>query len=378
MRIYQISKPRDKKKFLRDLEVNSGGIEIISNKMDTLFFRLENIKTPAANILKQEALSIGAELAVPAGVIICKEEFVNAVLIITRSKLKVLIKKLLIQPFGLKEIAKRLEDFLEIQTFPLKIMGVINANNDSFYSKSRFLDEEAIKKIYQMIEDGANIIDIGGVSSRPGSQGVSIQEELNRIKPICDLIKKEELFRKVIFSIDSYTPEVIEYALNSGFKIVNDITGAKNERVIKLARNYGAKLCIMHMQGTPKTMQDAPEYKNVVDEVDKFFKRQIQKCQKLGLNKKDIILDVGIGFGKTLEHNLELLKSHAHFQHFGCELLIGASRKSMIDKIIPTPVEERLPGTLAIHLKAYERGANIIRCHDVKEHLQALKVWDRL
>jgi dihydropteroate synthase len=378
MRIYQISKPRDKKKFLRDLEVNSGGIEIISNKMDTLFFRLENIKTPAANILKQEALSIGAELAVPAGVIICKEEFVNAVLIIPRSKLKVLIKKLLIQPFGLKEIAKRLEDFLEIQTFPLKIMGVINANNDSFYSKSRFLDEEAIKKIYQMIEDGANIIDIGGVSSRPGSQGVSIQEELNRIKPICDLIKKEELFRKVIFSIDSYTPEVIEYALNSGFKIVNDITGAKNERVIKLARNYGAKLCIMHMQGTPKTMQDAPEYKNVVDEVDKFFKRQIQKCQKLGLNKKDIILDVGIGFGKTLEHNLELLKSHAHFQHFGCELLIGASRKSMIDKIIPTPVEERLPGTLAIHLKAYERGANIIRCHDVKEHLQALKVWDRL
>ncbi len=373
MRIYKVSKP--KREFLKELGVDSGGVEIIAKKMDTLFFKIENLKTPAANILKQEALALGAELAVPAGVIVCKEKSVNALLIITQSKLKALIKKCLFQPFGLKEVAKKLQEFLEIKSFPLKIMGVINANSDSFYSGSRFKESEAISKIYQMIKDGADIIDIGGVSSRPGSEGVSIEEELRRLKPICDAIKREKIFEKVTFSIDSYTPEVIEYALESGFGFINDITGARDERVIKLAKKYQSKLCIMHMQGTPKTMQQNPFYESVVDEVDSFFEAQIKKAKEFGLSEDDIILDVGIGFGKTLKHNLELLKAHSHFQHFGCELLIGASRKSLIDKVIPSPVEERLPGTLAIHLKAYENGANIIRCHDVKEHIQAFKLW---
>jgi dihydropteroate synthase len=375
MRIYQISIQKDKKEFLRELGVDSGGVEIIAKKMDTLFFKIEKLKTPAANILKQEALALGAELAVPAGVIICKEESVDALLIITQSKIKPLTKKLSSQPFGLKEVAKKLQEFLSIKTFPLKIMGVINANSDSFYSGSRFREREAIEKIYQMVEDGADIIDIGGVSSRPGSVGVSVEEELRRLKPICDAIKREKIFERVTFSIDSYTPEVIEYALKSGFSIINDITGARDERVIKLAKEYQVKLSIMHMQGTPQTMQQNPKYESVVDEVDNFFEAQIKKAQELGLSKSNIILDVGIGFGKSLKHNLELLNSHSHFQHFGCELLIGASRKSLIDKITPTPVEKRLPGTLAIHLKAYENGANIIRCHDVKEHIQAFKLW---
>jgi len=132
------------------------------------------------------------------------------------------------------------------------------------------------------------------------------------------------------------------------------------------------------MQRTPETMQNNPTYESVVYEVDNFFEKQIKKCQVYGLKKEDIILDVGIGFGKTLEHNIELIKNHKHFMHFNCELLIGASRKSMIDKIYPSPVEERLPGTLAIHLKAIENGANIVRCHDVKEHKQAIEIYQRL
>jgi dihydropteroate synthase len=132
------------------------------------------------------------------------------------------------------------------------------------------------------------------------------------------------------------------------------------------------------MQGEPKSMQDNPKYDSVVSEVAHFFQTQIQKCQDMGLNKDDIILDVGIGFGKTLEHNIQLLQSHEYFTKFGCEVLIGASRKSMIDKIYPSTPQERLPGSLAIHLKALDRGASIIRCHDVKEHKQAVAIWQEI
>jgi len=378
VRVYEIAKPNSIKNFLKELGVEGGGIKIMSKKSDQLFIKIENLKTPAVNILKQDALSVGAELAVPGGVILCKKEYYDCLLMGTKRQLEQLSRKELAQPFGLKSVAKTLKELLYPKKYDLKIMGVINANSDSFYSGSRFIGESAVAQIEQMIIDGANIIDIGAVSSRPGSIGITVDEELARVKDILDLIKSKELYKKAIFSIDSYSQKVIEYALNSGFKMINDITGARDDEVIKLAIKYSAKLCIMHMQGTPDSMQKNPRYKCVVTEVNNFFAKQIVKCEKLGLDRKNIILDVGIGFGKTLEHNLKLLKSHQHFSHFGCELLIGASRKSIIDKITPTSIEDRLPGTLIIHTKAVERGASIIRCHDVKEHYQLLKVLERL
>jgi len=260
--------------------------------------------------------------------------------------------------------------------FPTKIMGIINATDDSFYKDSRFNTLDAISKIDIMIQDGAQIIDIGGVSSRPGSIEISKEEELNRIKPICDMILEKQLHKKVIFSIDSYTPSVIEYALKSGFTIVNDITGLIDDEVAKITAKYDATIVIMHMQGKPKNMQENPSYKNVITEVDSFFEKQIQKAKDYGINK--IILDIGIGFGKNLDHNLMLLKNMNHFLHFGYELLIGASRKSMIDHIIPTKTEDRLSGTLAIHLDSIQRGASIVRCHDVKEHNQAIKIQEAI
>jgi len=263
-----------------------------------------------------------------------------------------------------------------IHNFPTRIMGIINANDDSFFENSRFSGVDAISKISSMIKDGATIIDIGGVSSRPGSIQVSEEEELNRIKPICDMILEKQLFKKVTFSIDSYTPRVIEYALKSGFTIVNDITGLINNEVAKITAKYNATVVIMHMQGKPKDMQQDPQYTNVIDDIDSFFEKQIQKAKSFGI--KNIILDVGIGFGKTLEHNLLLLKNMNHFTHFGYEILIGASRKSMIDKIIPTATEDRLSGTLAIHLHSIQKGASVVRCHDVKEHYQAIKVQEAI
>ncbi len=374
MKLYQLGHITDKKAALKAIDVESGGVSIMAKKMELLYFFIKDLKTPAANILKQDALSIGAELAVPGGVILCEKPTYDCILIGTRKHMELLSKKELAQPFGLKIVAAELKKFLSTKTYPTQIMGVINANDDSFFSESRFKAEDAIKQINSMIENGAGIIDIGAVSSRPGADEVSAEEELERIKPICDIIKFEKLYEKATFSIDSYTPDVVEYALNSGFSLINDITGASNEDIIRLAVKYDAKLCIMHMQGTPKTMQKDPQYDDVMVEVSDFFEARIAKCESLGLGREKIILDVGIGFGKTLEHNLTLIKNMVHFKVFGCEVLVGASRKSMIAKLISSIPEERLPGTLAIHLKAVENGASIVRCHDVAEHQQALTV----
>lgn len=378
MKLYKIDASENQKELLEGLNVDSGGVSIISNKMNIMTFLIRDLRTPAANILKQDALSIGAEVANPRGVITCEMEYCNVLLMVTHSQLRKIIKKALAQPFGLKAVANELAKFTKSNKFQPRIMGIINANSDSFFAGSRFLRDEAIKQIHKMIYDGADVVDIGAVSSRPNASIVSADEELERIKDICDTIKDETLYEKAIFSIDSYTPSVVEYALKSGFGIINDITGASSDEIINLAVKYNAKLCIMHMQGTPQTMQANPHYDDVMSEISDFFDEKIAKCEALGLSRENIILDVGIGFGKSLEHNLVLIKNLAHFRHFGCEVLIGASRKSMIDKIIPAVTEDRLSGTLAIHLKAVENGASIIRCHDVREHKQAITVWQAI
>jgi dihydropteroate synthase len=378
MKIYQITTPKDKKQALKELGVESGGISIMANKMEVLSFYLKDLRTPAANILKQDALSIGADLAVPAGVITCAKSHYDCILMGTRKHIEILSRKELAQPFGLKNLAKELKTYLHPKIYKTEIMGVINANEDSFFEGSRFVAREAIEQIKRMIEQGASIIDIGAVSSRPNAEIVSVDEELRRIKSICDMVAKEKLYEKALFSIDSYTPDVIKYALERGFGLINDITGASDERVIDLAVKYKVKLCIMHMQGTPQTMQKNPNYDDVMVEVSEFFEERIAKCETMGMERSDIILDVGIGFGKRLEHNLTLIRNLTHFQKYDCQILIGASRKSMIDYIVPTEVKDRLAGTLAIHLKAVENGASIVRCHDVVEHHQALSVWDAI
>ncbi|MGM0518225.1 MAG: dihydropteroate synthase [Campylobacterota bacterium] len=257
-----------------------------------------------------------------------------------------------------------------------KIMGVLNANEDSFFKHSRFSKYEAQAKIEKMIEDKADIIDIGAVSSRPGSKPVAFDVELDRLKDIVNIIYDNSYYEKVDFSIDSYAPNVIDYVLNKGFKIVNDITGLIDDEVCKISSKYDAQVVIMHMQNSPSNMQENPSYDDVLKDIDSFFYKQIEKAKSFGID--DIVLDVGIGFGKTLNHNLKLLKNLEYFKHFGCELLVGASRKSMINKITPSEVSERLPGSLAIHLESIRNKASIIRCHDVKEHYQAIKVQEAI
>lgn len=377
MQIERLSSSSDIEKYLKIIGVDSGGISILSSKAEHFVLFLRDLHVGAANILKQDALSVGADLAVPRGTVIAKTPKVDCILIASKKALKILSKKELAQPFGLKEVALKFQDILHAKkSKKVAVMGVINTNEDSFFSGSRFRDKNALSAIERMIEDGADIIDIGGVSSAPNSICVSADEELRRVKPVLDLIHGKKLYDRVNFSIDSYEPKVVSAALESGFKIVNDITGLSNPLICKLCAEYDATAVIMHMQKNPQTMQQDPHYEHLLSDIYSFFELRVQEAEALGV--RDIILDVGIGFGKTPEHNLMLIKHHEHFLTLGKPLLVGASRKSMIDKISPSLPANRLAGTLALHLEAYRNGASIIRAHDVYEHVQALKVQQAL
>jgi len=368
-----LSNEIDMPKYLKELGVDGGGVSILASKAAIHLVSIKDLHVGGANILKQDALSIGADLAVPRGTVVAAQERVDTLLIATTKQLQTLAKKELAQPFGLKELALELKKIAKVKKpTKCKIMGVINANDDSFFSGSRFKEHDAITSIEKMIEDGADIIDIGAVSSRPNAAVVSVDEELQRVKPILDVIKTNKLFEKVKFSIDSYEPVVIAHSLDSGFSIVNDITGLANDEVCNLCASYQATAVIMHMQGTPQTMQNNPTYNNILTEVYEFLQSRIEKAESFGI--KEIILDVGIGFGKRVQDNLSLIKNLEHFMSLQKPLLIGASRKSMIDKISPSAVEDRLPGTLALHLEAVRNGASVLRVHDVPEHVQALKI----
>lgn len=377
MHIEHLSSSCNLKNALKALGVDGGGVSILKDKGQLHLIAIKNLHVGAANILKQDALSIGADLAVPKGTVTASTPLVDALLIANERQLKQLVHKEKGQPFGLKSVAQELERFCGVH-FPEKIevMGIINANDDSFYPLSRFQESNAVQKIEEMIIEGASIIDIGGVSSRPGSIGVSVEEELARVKPIIDLLYHKKMYEKIRLSLDSYAPSVIAYALERGFHIINDITGLANEEVAQLCGAYKATVVIMHAQGSPSKMQNNPQYTSVLHEVETFFIERLEKADKFGIS--NVILDCGIGFGKRIEDNCALIRHQKHFLALGKPLLVGASRKSMIDAISPASSENRLGGTLAIHLKAIEEGASIVRVHDVKEHIQAIALWKEL
>ena len=345
----------------------------MEEKAQILHLLIRDLHVGVANILKQDALSVGGDLAVPKGTVLAKTPTVDALLMVTRRQLGELARKELAQPFGLKALAVELKRFAKIeQPCEVKIMGVVNTNKDSFFEGSRFNGDAAIGHVERLFEEGADIIDIGGVSSRPGAQAVSAADELARVKPVIDALYSQGFYRLGQFSIDSYAPSVISYALEHGFTIVNDITGLRDDAVAKLCGEYRAMAVIMHMHGTPQTMQSDLHYDSLFGDITDFFEAQIVKAERFGI--EEIVLDVGIGFGKSLQHNLKLIRDLAHFLPLGKPLLVGASRKSMIDRLSPSTPEERLAGTLTLHLEAVRNGAQFLRVHDVKEHLQALRV----
>lgn len=255
------------------------------------------------------------------------------------------------------------------------VMGVLNLTPDSFYSGSRYNNvEAAVSRARKMVEDGVDIIDVGGESTRPGSEGISVQEELNRVATVI----KEIVGFGVPISIDTCKAEVARKALELGCSMVNDIYGLRGEGMVDVVREYDAAVVLMHMQGTPKNMQQNPQYGDVVLDIKKFFKERIKCAEDAGVKPDKIILDPGIGFGKTLQHNLEVIRRLKEFKTLGKPILIGPSRKSFIGGILDLPPEERLEGTLAAVAASIVNGADFVRVHDVREVVRAVRVVDAI
>ncbi len=254
-------------------------------------------------------------------------------------------------------------------------MGILNVTPDSFSDGGAYFDtEHAVARGVEMVDEGADFIDIGGESSRPGADPVSEEEEVRRVLPVI-----EQLSRRVSIplSIDTYKSSVAGKALNAGAQIVNDISGLTfDPTMIDVVRRFGACVVLMHMKGTPRTMQREPTYDNVVEEVTKFLSEQAKKIRSTGVER--IILDPGIGFGKTVEHNLEVIKKLHRVAELGYPVLIGPSRKSFIGKLLDASVEDRLEGTSAAVTASILRGANIVRVHDVRPMKRVAVVADAL
>ena len=254
------------------------------------------------------------------------------------------------------------------------VMGIVNVTPDSFYDggKSNSV-AKALIQTKKHLNEGATIIDVGGYSSRPGAAEVSEQEELNRVIPIVEAIIKS--FPEATLSIDTFRSNVAKKAIEAGAAIINDISaGEMDSNMFDLVAKYNAPYIMMHMQGTPATMQENPTYKNLIQEITFYFSEKINTLRKKGVN--DIIIDPGFGFGKTMEHNYEILGKLNHFQLLNVPILAGLSRKSMIYKLLNVSSQESLSGTIAANMIALQNGATILRVHDVKEAVECVRVFE--
>ncbi|MFC1593753.1 dihydropteroate synthase [Candidatus Omnitrophota bacterium] len=381
---------------MRDIDVYEAGIKIMSPKAVNLIAKLAGISSIAANILKQEMLSLSGEVAVSKGVITGKERRADCLIIGNIAQYNRLIEKLKTQPFGLDKIAVSLQelktnyflssykisagDFTIHTNNRTLVMGIINATPDSFSGDGIYAHlhdtSKAVSRILQLVADGADIVDIGGQSTRPGAKPVSVKEEIERTIPV---IKKAVKRIKKPISIDTFRPEVAKRALDAGASIVNNIMGVKNNKAIaKLLKQYKAAVVTMHIKGSPQTMQKNPRYGSLMTEIIASLCASIDFLKEHGVAKEQIIIDPGIGFGKTVQHNLEIIQRLRELKSLGRPILIGPSRKSFIGAILRRNPSQRLLGTAASIACAIHNGADIIRVHDVRDMKQVSKLTDTL
>lgn len=251
-------------------------------------------------------------------------------------------------------------------------MGILNITPDSFSDGGQYLTlDEALKRAHQMIEEGVDIIDIGGESTRPGSEPVSADEELKRIMPIIEALKKKS---DIAISVDTYKPQVMKAVIDLDVAMINDVYALSQPGAIDTIKHSNVGICLMHMQGTPKTMQVNPHYTNVVSEVKLFLDARVKHLISEGIDKSRMILDPGFGFGKTFEHNIALLQNLESFESIELPLLVGLSRKSFIRKILNDDYDDHLSGSISAAIFSVIKGAKILRVHDVKETKSALKI----
>jgi dihydropteroate synthase len=254
------------------------------------------------------------------------------------------------------------------------IMGIVNVTPDSFSDGGNYNSvDTAFKQSMRLIEEGAEILDIGGESTRPGAPDVALQEELQRVIPVIKRIREAS---DCVISIDTSKAAVMEAAIEAGADIINDVRALQEPGALEVAAKYpDVPVCLMHMQGQPRTMQANPTYQNLISEINQFFEERVLACNKAGINQNRIILDPGFGFGKTLSHNFEILEQFNQFSTLGFPLLAGLSRKSMFGQLLNRETNERVAASLAGALLCAQKGAHIIRVHDVKETADVIGVW---
>ena len=353
--------------------------------------KLKAVRSPAANIIKQEMLALGGEAATAYGAINCSIKSSDILIFGTVKQLNLLIGKLKPHVFGLPAIAEQISAALhnyETIPKPIKIrhrtldfghrtyiMGILNVTPDSFSDGGKFAEvDRAAAHAKQMIADGADILDIGGESTRPGAQPVSVREELERVLPIIEGLRGIS----VPLSVDTCKPEVMRAAIAAGVHMVNDINALQDAAALDAVAASGVAVCLMHKQGNPQTMQQQPHYQNVVVEVCDFLRERLATAEAAGIARERIVIDPGFGFGKTLAHNLNLLRHLGNLRELGVPVMAGLSRKSMLGAITGQDVNHRASASIAAALIAVQHGASIVRVHDVRETVDALKIWNAI
>ncbi len=375
---------------MKEVGVDPTGVKLMEGK--TLYFNLkmEDIEPRTANVLKQEMLSLGGDVAVDRRGLDCSIKQTDALLMGTQKHFEKLILKLEQYP-DLGALRQSIKDAIKnisrthyaIRCRKQKLilgkrtllMGVLNVTPDSFSDGGVFFDQEkAISRGLGMVEEGVDIIDIGGESTRPGSKPVELEEELRRVIPVIESLEKEV---DVPISIDTYKSGVAQRAVEAGAQIINDISGLHfDPKLAQVAAREDTPLVLMHIRGTPDTMQKDVRYSSLFAEIIRYLKDSIHVAESAGLDPGQIIIDPGIGFGKTVEDNLLILKHLYEFRVLGKPILLGTSRKSFIGKILNTETENRLEGTLSSIAIGVLNGAHIIRTHDVLEAKKAIAVAD--
>ena len=355
--------------------------------------RLESVSGRAATILKQDALAMGAECAVAHSVAAFDDTPQSVVLIADLKRHKALARKLRAQPFGLKRLGEEVMAAVEAydargpaplqvgrHTLPLGkrtlVMGIINATPDSFSGDGLDVDvDAAVTQAQRFVDEGADILDVGGQSTRPGSAEVPTDEEIARVLPVVERLSAE---LDVPLSVDTDKTAVAEAALDAGAGMVNDVRALRAEGMLELVAARKAPVCVMHMLGTPRTMQEAPEYDDVTADVYRFLEERALACVEAGLPRESVIVDPGFGFGKTVEQNLTILRRLREFRSLGCPVLIGTSRKSTIGAVLDLPADQRIEGTAATCAVGIANGADIIRVHDVREMARVARMTDAI
>lgn len=369
---------KDARALLQELGADPDGIEVMAPRARHLLIRLEKVPTVGANLIKKEMLGLGGEAAESSEAYEGRGEATDVLLMGTVAQHRKLAKKLTAREHGLGELGACLPGFIDavmrdrfevplpkgnlsVGHRPL-LMGIINCTPDSFYDGGRHFDKEAaVARGRKLIEDGADILDIGGESTRPGSEPVSVEEESTRVIPVI----RELVGSGAVISIDTQKAEVARKAVEAGAAMINDVSALSDPGMAGVAADTGAALVLMHMLGTPRTMQQDPRYDNLFGEIIAFLRERMERAVEAGVSEEAIIVDPGIGFGKTFSHNLELIRDLWRLRSLGRPVLLGPSNKSFIGKVLDVGIDERAQGTGASLVAGVLSGAHILRVHDV-------------